>query len=144
MGTGPYGFGTPEPGDENTGKPTLDPTTNRSTGIRLIQNGDYVRANGRPLGMTRAQQMVLLAVSTDKGTSAVRSVGHELKTIERVTDNFIKRCTQTVESALAPAVALGIVQIRTITVEKTPNRPAYIRVQWFDVEAQTDRTDRIG
>lgn len=144
MGTGPYGFGTPEPGDETSGKPTLDLATNKSTGIRLLQEGDYVRQNGRPLGMTRAQQMVLLAMSTDKGTSAVRSMGNTLKTIERVTENFIKTCEQTVETALAPAVALGIVQIRSIIVEKTPQRPAYIRVQWFDVEAQVDRTDRIG
>lgn len=144
MGTGPYGFGTPPPGDENLGKPTLDLATNRSTGIRLIQNGDYVRANGRPLGMTRAQQMVLLAVSTDKGTSAVKSVGNTLKTIERVTENFSKACSQAVESALAASVALGIVQVRTIVVEKTPNRPAYIRLQWFDVEAQVERTERIG
>ncbi len=143
FGTGPYGFGTPDPGDEWTGSPTVDPTTNRSTGIRLMRNGDYVRSAGRPLGMTRAQQMVLLAVSTNKGTSAVKALGNKLKTLERVTENFASLCESTMRDALAQAEALGVIQIRTITTVKEPQKPAYIRVEWFDVEAQTLRTERI-
>lgn len=143
MGLTPYGFGTPEPGDENLGKPTVDPTTLKSTGIRLIQKGDYVYQNGRPVGMSRAQQEVLLATSTDRGTSSVRSLGNTLKTIDRVTESFERLCEATMREALSGSVSRGVIQIKSITVVKSENKPAYIRISWFDVESQIDRTSVV-
>lgn len=143
----PFGIGTPATAPPIGGVILRDPITGSSTGSRRLDpiTKDYVVDEfGRILGMNDVQQLVELAVSTDRGSSAVRTLGQELKKIDRITDNFVRRVTSTFERALKPIVDAGLIEVRSITVTKdaVPGR-AFAVVVWRDLTTDTEQTTKV-
>lgn len=142
FGRSPYGIGQPADTDPNGGGPLRDQFTGQATGSRRIdpRSKDYLLNEwGRIRGMSDTQQLVLLAISTDRGSSAVRELGHELKKIDRITDNFERRVDSTLRTALEHLVQRGDIQVVSVTVERhsVPGR-AFARVVWRDLVSQTE------
>lgn len=142
FGTAPYGLGTPATAPIPGGT-ILDDGTGVQTGSRYIDGttGAYAFDEfGRVKGMSDARQMVLLALSTVKGSSAMRLLGHNLRDILDITPDFERQVTGTITAAMAHVVSLGFAEIVSIEVKRLHDwttdhneRGALIRMKWRDL-----------
>ncbi len=112
-GTSSAGIGAPEEGNPQSGAvfAGADGTAN---GSRYIdpQARDYVmNANGRLDGMPNVPHLVQFALLTERNSAAVRSIGQELKSLDRITPNFEKRVLSVLTRALQPLVDARLVAI---------------------------------
>lgn len=147
-GQSPYGIGQPADDDPNGGGPLRDQFTGQTTGSRRIdpRSRDYVLSEfGRIRGMSDTQQLVLLAVSTERGSSAVRELGHQLRTIKLITANFERQVDSILRAALEHLVSRSMIEIKSILVERqpTPGR-AYARVVWRDTATGRDDQTEVS
>lgn len=136
FGSTPYGIGQPADVDPNGGKILADEFTGESRGSRRLdpRSKDYlVDSFGRIRGMPNVQQLVLLAVSTELGSSSVRELGQELKKIERITNTFARRAASTMGAALQPLVDQGLIEVQSVTSTILANGRAAIRVTWKEL-----------
>lgn len=133
----PYGSGTSSAAPSTTGGLLHDPTFDRSWGSRKIDPAkkDYVvdATTGRTLGMCDVQQLVLLALCTEKGSSAVRALGQELRTIDRASANFQIRAQTTLQAAVAHLVDAGLIEVLGIVVESPAPGRGQARLVWRDL-----------
>lgn len=147
FGSSPYGIGTPADVDPNGGKALQNAQTSKQQGSRRINpaTGDYVMNSfGRIEGMSDVQQMVLLAVSTELGSSSVVALGHELKSIDRITTNFAKRVETVLRNALAALVNDKQIEIQAIRVERMPQSGrAYVQLLWRDLTSDVEHVEDI-
>lgn len=145
-GTSPYGVGTPAVATPLGGSVLRNPYTSKATGSRYIDPGgkDYVLdANGRILGMDDVQQLVLMAVSTTKGSSAMRTLGHELQQIDRITPNFARRADRTLRAAVQHLVDRKMISVVGTSV--TVGRPGFgqVSITWRDLSTNTENETRV-
>lgn len=146
VGSSPYGFGTPDAAPIPGGKPLRDTLTGAQLSSRKIdpRTKDYTfDAFGRIVGMTQAQQLVQLALSTDKGSSAIRNLGHELRTLTVISANFTRRVEELITQALAAIVQRGLIEIVQITVERVGKTGAFTRVRWRDTSTKSEHENRV-
>lgn len=149
-GPAPYGVGTPAVLPTSSGRVLTVLGTGEQSGARLIDpiTRDYViDANGRCVGMDAVQQLVYLAVATSKGTSAMRSLGQELKQIKRITSNFEKRVDETLRAAVQHIVDRGLIEYVGTSVrivEKPGGKLASIHLRWRDVSTGKEDTTFVG
>lgn len=142
-GSSPYGIGTPAVYGGNLGKPLQD-ENDVMHGSRFIDPvaKDYVvDVNGRVAGMPNVHQLVLLAVSTTRGTAAMRSLGHELRKIDRITSNFARRVDTSLRSAVAPLVARGLIEVVSTSVEILQPGRAFGKLKWRDLTSGSSRIE---
>lgn len=148
----PYGSGTSSAAPVAGGGLLINKSTNESTGSRFIdpRTKDYVLdANGKALGMNDVAQLVHVAVSTDRGSSAVRNLGQELARIDRISPNFARRVSDTLVGCVQHLVDLGLIEVVDIfvdTVKYVPGR-AYARLVWRDLtvnSSDADQTTPVG
>lgn len=147
LGTSSYGLGTPDVAPGGGGKIFRDPATGLTVGSRRIdpETKDYsIDDYGRILGMNNTQQLVLLAVSTSKGSSAMRSLGQELRKIDRITSNFKTRVESTLRSCLQFLVDRGVVEFVGIEVELLGQGVARVHMSWRDLTTNNVETVVIG
>lgn len=147
FGSSPYGLGTPSTAPSVGGVVLRDAFTGESTGSRKIDpfTGDYsVDAHGRILGMSDTQQLVLMAVRTDKGSSAMRSLGHSLRSIERITTNFTRRVDAELRAAVQHIVNRGLIAVLETSVELVRPGVALARLRWRDLAAGVEQETLIG
>ena len=136
FGAFPYGIGTPSVAPELGGSVLRDETTGEITGSRKIDpvTKDYVLDdNGRILGMADTKQLVLLAVATDKGTSAMRSLGQDLRSIDRITSNFTRRVDVTLRAAVQHIVDRELIEVIGTEVQVLRPGVAFARLRWRDL-----------
>jgi hypothetical protein len=146
FGTGPYGLGTPATATSIGGSILRDTTTGESLGSRQIDplTKDYVLDdNGRLLGMSDVKQLVLIAVSTTKGSSAMRELGHELRSIDRITANFAARVRNTLLAAVQHIVDRRLIEVLDVVVELVRPGVAKVRLRWRDVSTQNEETTEV-
>lgn len=147
-GRQPYGEGTAAVALDGGGKPITNPYSGLQNGSRKIDpfTRDYVvdSTTGRPQGMTNAQQLVYLAVRTDKGSSAMRALGQELMRIQRITSNFVRRVDDTLKSAVQHIVDRGIIQVVGTQVDIVRPGVAKARIRWRDLETGNVEVTEIG
>jgi hypothetical protein len=146
-GSSPYGIGTPAVSSGTGGKLLRDTSTGRRMGSRRIDpfTKDYVLdENGRILGMNNTQQLVLMAVSTDKGSSAMRSLGQELRRIERITSNFARRVDTTLRACVQHIVDLGLIEVLGTRVEIVRPGVSKARLLWRDLESGVENETFFG
>jgi hypothetical protein len=136
FGSSPYGIGTPAVAPELGGSILRDEANGLSTGSRKIdpRTRDYVLdANGRILGMSDTKQLVLLAVSTDKGSSAMRELGQVLRSIDRITTNFSRRVDSTLRAAVQHLVNRRLIEVVGSEVQVLRSGVAFARFRWRDL-----------
>jgi hypothetical protein len=145
-GSSPYGLGTPAVASPLEGSILRDDTTNETWGSRRIDpsTGDYVLDdNGRVLGMHDTKHLVLLAVKTDKGSSALRSLGHELRSIDRITPNFARRVDSTMRAAVQHLINRKLIEFIDTRVQIVRPGVAFVRLRWRDLlTGQLDELER--
>lgn len=136
FGSSPYGIGTPAVASELGGSLLRDETTGQSWGSRKIDpvTKDYVLDdNGRILGMSDGHQLVLLAVSTTKGSSAMRQLGQDIKSIDRITNNFVRRVDTTLRAAVQHLVDKELIEVLDVTVDVVRPGVTLARLRWRDL-----------
>lgn len=144
-GSSPYGLGTPATAPSQAGGIFVDPATGLSTGSRLIDPAtrDYVYdENGRAVGMSDVQQLVFLAVSTRKGSAAMRELGQELEKIDRITANTARRVDVTMRDAVQHLVSRGLIAVTGTTVEVVGSSRIQMSLLWRDLTGQVDGDQR--
>lgn len=144
FGSTPYGLGTPAVAPSQGGAIFRDASTGLSTGSRMIDpvTKDYVfDSNGRILGMPDVHQLVLLAVSTRKGSSAMRELGQELERIPRITANTARRVDSTLRASVQHLVDQGLITVTGTTVETGDARIRAVLL-WRDLTATIDADQR--
>ncbi len=148
FGSSPYGLGTPSDTDPNGGAILRNAFTAKSQGSRRINpyTRDYVLdAFGRIEGMDTVQQLVLLAVSTELGSSSMTELGHDLKSIDRITTNFERRVDSVLREALAQVIADRLVEVQGIKVTRLqPQGRAFIQLVWRDLTSGEEHLEEIG
>lgn len=144
MGASPYGVGTPAVStDTNAGK-TLTSASGTVYGGRYInpQTGLYeFDSNGRYVGTTDVKQLVVLAVKTARGSSAVQTLGFA-PPVGVIGNNFVAKMKEAVNQAFAQLVRAGLVAIVDIDVRKN-QRPVVTIVRWRDLTTDAEHTEQI-
>jgi hypothetical protein len=146
FGSTPYGLGSPATAPARGGALLRDATTGQSRGSRKINPStrDYeLDEYGRLLGMSDVHQLVLLAVSTTKGSAAMRTLGHELRKIERISANFIRRVESALTTAVQHLVDAGLVEVVDVEVELVRPSVARARLRWRDLTTGLDEETEV-
>lgn len=148
FGVQPYGIGTNAVATDGGGKAITNPYSGAQNGSRKIDpyTRDYVfdSTTGRIQGMTNAQQLVYLAVRTDKGSSAMRALGQELMRIERITSNFVRRVDDTLRAAVQHIVDRKLIVVLGTQVDIVRPGVARARLRWRDLETGDEEATEIG
>jgi hypothetical protein len=151
-GTSPAGFGTPATGTAPTGTLLQQSGGAMSSARRIDPRTRDLVLNphtGRVLGMNPVQQMVQLAVHTDKGSAAVREMGNELRKIDRITPNFERRCLTTLTNALKSLSDAGYIEVLGFSAFKAGRKDGlqegqtYGRLRWRDLTTNAEQEERI-
>jgi hypothetical protein len=141
FGVGPYGLGTPGTAPVPGGK-VHDDGSGFQTGSRMLseETKQYVfDSYGRIMGMSDVRQLVLLAVSTLKGSAVMTDLGHDLSEIEDITSDFEQRVDSTLRNALSRVTSSGQAEILSITITRiqtpgtTQDKGALINLRWRDL-----------
>ncbi len=140
-GTSSAGIGAPEEGNPQDGVVFQAPD-GTSDGSRYIdsQTRDYVmNANGRLNGMPNVPHLVQFAILTEINSSAVRGIGQNLKSLDRISPNFDKKVLGILTTALQPLINARLVEVvgfssKSSSTDKgvTPGR-FYGRLLWRDL-----------
>lgn len=142
LGVAAYGYGTPAeapvPGGlinrGSDGKQYGSPALSLETGTR----GQYVFDEfGRRTGMQDVRHMIILALSTVRGSCVVQTLGHRFRELRKVTDQYPQEQKTRVEEALEPLVQRKLISIDDITVEPRNGQPAVTRVLVTDLSNGT-------
>ena len=146
FGTSPFGFGAPAEANPNVGKAYNTAQNTQGTG-RFInpETRDYqFDANtGRLIGQNSAQQMVYLALVTEKGSSAVLGLGEDYTLIKTVSPDIQALVETSVKNALKSLtdrkiITLDQVILNLVKNKRTdPNRLMRISVRWTDLNNNT-------
>lgn len=113
-GTTSAGLGTSASATAQGGAFLRDTKTGISHGARMIDPNtrDYVLDdNGRILGLDYVKHAVQMSIHTDRGSSAVQSMGQRLRTLDRITPNFERRVLAILTEALQPLITLGYIEV---------------------------------
>lgn len=138
FGGGPYGLGTPATAPVPGGLPLTDVQNGEVTGSRRLHTSsrDYVFDSfGRIEGMGDVRQLMQLAFLTDRGSSALPTLGHDLRKIDRITDSTRKRIQTAVEVAIEPLVLRGLVQLVAVEIKRVHPSGVSLKVRWRDLGA---------
>jgi hypothetical protein len=109
--------------------------------------GDYAATpDGRLQGMSTAQQVVTLALTTVLNSSAVSGLGQTFTSIKEKGDSFQKQMSACIVSALSGAVKANLIQILKVTVLQPPSNPdaGIAHVRWIDITTGVEQTSQIG
>lgn len=143
FGSSYFGLGTETPTSAPCQTLLPDQTTGLPSGATAIDpiTGDHViDDDGCLLGMTPAEQAVLLVAKTVKGSSAVRELGNDLGSIKVVTDDVNLRVRNILEQAFSSLTRQKIVQLLSITSSVIRPGAVAINVRWKDLATEQEHT----
>lgn len=104
--------------------------------------GDFeLDGYGRPYGMDRTHQRVLVLVSTIKGSAADRTLGRDPFPLLN-TPGARAKCESILRDALKPLIEAQLIKIISVTIEKNEQR-MMVNLKWRDLEKQKDFIHRI-
>ncbi len=140
FGVSPFGYTEVAHAHAPTGLVLVD-DDGRQTGSRKINalRTYEFDTHGRARGMGNTRQLVLLAVTTVKGSCVLPYLGHDLTTIKDIGPDFDRRVDNALRGALASLVAEKRVEILLVRVEHlatpgtTQERGALILLRWRDL-----------
>lgn len=101
-------------------------------------------SNGRILGMSALHQKVLLAVSTERGSAAMRSLGQTLKSIERISSNFSARVENDLRTAVQHLTDPRLIEVVGVEVSVVKPGGALIRLRWRDLSTGEELSTQLG
>lgn len=134
FGSSPYGVGTPDVAADLGGTVLAESGTGSQKGSRYIdpRTGDYAlnTSTGRIAGMDDVKQLVLLRMKTTKGSAAYQRLGHELKKIDRITNNVQTRIAATIEEAVEDLVTGGLIETVALDIQVIRPGVIFARFAW--------------
>lgn len=98
-------------------------------------------STGRIAGMKNVHQLVLMAVSTTKGTAAMRALGHEFRKIDRISANLLRRIDDTIRGAVNHLVTRGLIEVVSTSAEVSQPGRAFARLRWRDLTSGSSRVE---
>lgn len=141
------GLGAPAIGQSMPGVVLRDPATQAMSSSRGIDSvsRDYLYdvANGRLIGMDDVRQLVQLALSTEIGSSAMRSLGNELRRIDRITSNFERRVNDAIAAALSDLIARKVVALQDVVIQRFAATKTFVRVEWRDLTTGVEHSTLV-
>jgi hypothetical protein len=148
-GFAPAGYGTPDAAhtpinavlpEQRTGFPQtgrlIDPSTK-----------DYViTSDGRFQGQDTVPQLVSLALTTIRGSSAQATLGQTYSQIQEKGADFQQQLAARVQAALADLIRAKLIAIDSLVVSESPNAvdAALTVVKWRDLTSGIVTTTAIG
>jgi hypothetical protein len=138
-GSQPGGFGTPATNGREAYQPF--PYADGTLGdCRAIdpKTGDYVMLDGRAVGMSAIQQRVILTFKTELESSAVGALGQTLKSVDRITDDVVRRIQQIIELASERLTAAGVFELTGVSVVRPKAEGLAITIRWRDLTTGID------
>lgn len=148
-GTSAAGYGVPDAATVPNNAVLPDLRTGLPQTGRFInpKTGDYVfTADGRLMGMDTVPQLVLLALMTTLGSSAIPGLGEEFSKIQEKGPSFLQQITSKVNSALADLIQRKFVKVNSITVQEPPSNPdaGTCLIQWTDLTTGLAHSNTVG
>lgn len=129
IGVGPYGFGTSVPTVLVVEAPL---GSSREIGTGQENRGQVVFENGNAVSSSDARQLVIMALTTELGSSAVEDLGRDIEPPD-FGGNFVQRKRAQIQSALADLVKANIVRIDSIEVVEQFGGRSFTRVALYDL-----------
>jgi hypothetical protein len=151
-GASPAGWGTPSLADAVGGALLRDETTGKSLGSRKIDplTRDYeLDEHGRVLGEHTTRHLVQMALTTAKGSAAMRSLGLNTANMSRITGDFERRVLDAVTSAVAHLVSAGLIQVLGISQYRAGAKgglregQVFARFRWRDLTSSEEHEELI-
>jgi hypothetical protein len=129
FGVGPYGFGTPVPAG-----PPAEVTlgSSRRIGTDVENRGQYVIVDGNPAFDTDTRQLVILALTTQLGSSAVVDLGRGAEPPD-FGGNFLEQKRVQINAALSHLVKDRMIRIESVQVEEQPGGRSVTRLELTDL-----------
>ena len=137
-GTSIAGYGTPDTAAVPNGATLPDIVTGLPRGGRYInpQTGSYqFTADGRLQGMANVNQLVQLAITTNRGSAVLQTLGQSFTSVQEQQGDFQRQCATAVAVALSDLVRLKLVALLGVTVQPAPGNSdaAEVFFQWKDL-----------
>ena len=135
-GTSAAGYGVPDTGTVPNGALLPDPITGLPQTGRNVNTatGSYTfTADGRTQGMATVPQLVLLAIKTARGSSALGPFGLDMSKVQEQGTNFERQMSAAIAGALSNLVRQGLVTIvsfQMLPVDNPDGVAPYVR--WRD------------
>lgn len=138
FGSTPYGYGSIVPAPIPGGvifRQTIDGTSQGSRFIDPVLKQYVFDQYGRALGMPNVVQLVQLALTTVKNSSAQAGLGFDQSLFSTIDQTTPKRADAAVRSALSDLVTQNLVSIISITTNVQVNTLSrlLIAVKWTDL-----------
>ena len=74
----------------------------------------------------------------------MRSLGHEIRSIDRITSNFVRRVDSTLRMAVQHIVNRGLIEVVSVDVEVVRPGVALARLRWRDLSSGVEDETLIG
>ncbi len=151
-GTSSAGIGAPDEGNPQDGVvfTGLDGTSNGSRYIDQRTRDYVIDANGRAQGMPNVPHLVQMAITMERNSSAIRGLGQELKSLDRITPNFERRVLGVLTQALQHLIDAKLVEVIGFSSFKSSQtdkglRPGqvYGRLLWRDLSTKGEPKELI-
>ena len=146
LGTGPYGYGTPDAAPA-TGGDALTGDNGQRFGSRRIDpvTGQYVFDDwGRAVGAPDMHQMVYLAVATTLGSSTDPTLGNDVRSIQDITANHAQRVEAKLRAALEHLTADGRIAIVSVDTRRLGETRTATVLRWRDLTTGTEHDMRVS
>jgi hypothetical protein len=146
LGTGPYGYGTPDPAPA-TGGEALTGDNGRRFGSRRIDpvTGQYVYDEwGRAVGAPDMHQMVYLAAKTTLGNAVDPTLGNDVQSIKDITDNHAQQVEAKLRAALEHLTSDGRIAIVGVETRRTGETRTATVLRWRDLTTGSEHDMRVA
>jgi hypothetical protein len=152
-GTSQAGFGVPDTAAVAVDAILPDPVTGFAQTGRYLNFtlGDYAfTADGRLQGQSTVSQLVTLALTEVRGSSAIPTLGQTFTKIQEQGANVQQQLTSAVRQALADLIKRNFVKLTNVaitpisTAQGTNPDGQRILVQWVDLTTGQPQTTPIG
>ncbi len=142
LGNTQAGFGTPKKQLFSANRNFVTPTGSQGN-ARYIDpiTKDYALDKfGNFVGMNAVPQMVQLALSTIKNSSAVVDFGFDFANIKIITTDTTSKVNDAVSLALADLINSGLISLTQVNVQRFSNTGIFVQVFFVDL---TDDTEHV-
>jgi hypothetical protein len=109
--------------------------------------GDYrFTPDGRLMGMDTVPQLVLLALMTLRGSSAIPTLGSTFSQVQEKGPSFLAQMRSVVNVALGDLVKKKMVQIDSVATSEPPSNPdaGIVTLLWTDLTTDLQHSNVVG
>lgn len=149
MGTSLVGLGSVDVATISTPQVLIKPDGTQGDAPALTLNDDglldyVVSDSGQKIGADSIGTMVLLALRTTRGSSALLDFGLDLSALRARNANATQAADTAVRSALSDLISKRLIAIVSISFQPVDSSSGVIRLVWIDLTTQTKQTTSLA